>query len=193
MLAPNKQNLLLLKSQTKMIKSGLKLLKEKRNGLIILFLDIAKQGKILEERLQKDQKNVLGFYDQALTFVSYDSLNHNIEEDTSLDLTTSKKKISGVQIENLSIDLSPKDRSNLKIDIRKSLNLFASIFADMIQLSQFRINTQRLSKEIQKTSRQINNLEKRLEDVGSQIKYITSRIGEKENLEKATLIKIFGT
>jgi vacuolar-type H+-ATPase subunit D/Vma8 len=50
MIAPNKQNLILLKNQKKVTQNGYKLLKEKRAGLIVYFLELSKKGKELKRK-----------------------------------------------------------------------------------------------------------------------------------------------
>jgi hypothetical protein len=60
-----------------------------------------------------------------------------------------------------------------------------------LELSQLKINTLRIAAEIEKTNRQIQNLEKKTEDIEAEIKFIENALNEKSNLEKATLIKIF--
>jgi V/A-type H+/Na+-transporting ATPase subunit D len=191
MLAPNKQNLLLLRGQIKVVNNGLKLLKEKRNGLIAMFLSIAKEGKVLEYKLQSDQQKILSLYNKSMTFTSTESLLSALQPKSAKELKILRKRVSGVYIESLDIKIYPQTRNNLKINLRKSLGAFANSFADILKVSQLRLNITRVSNEIQKTNRQINNLEIRLENIKTQIKYINSALSEKENLEKATLIKIF--
>ena len=52
-----------------------------------------------------------------------------------------------------------------------------------------KLNTKRIASEILKVNRQISNLERKVEDILAQIKYIQNSLMEKENFEKSVLIK----
>jgi vacuolar-type H+-ATPase subunit D/Vma8 len=192
MITPNKQNLLLLKKQLKVVASGLKLLKEKRTGLVSLFIKLAQQGKNLENRVGHKQQNILGSYSEAVSFVSVSGLIDNLSKNAKFDLQVEKKRISGVYLENFKISISAPFRLELKTNISSSLAEFSSIFPDLLMIVQLKLNVEKIAKEIEKTNRLINNLEKKTEEVIAQIKFINTALSEKESLEKATLIKIFG-
>jgi vacuolar-type H+-ATPase subunit D/Vma8 len=192
MLAPNKQNLLLLKRQAKTMANGYKLLKEKRTGLVVTFLDLARQGQQLENQIQGKIRRVLNNYRQSMTFVSRENLVENLENLPNTKLVVSKQRISGVYVDQLHLDVASPDRPNLKPDLNQSLKLFAGSFGGLIKLSQIKLNCQKIALEIQKTNRQIASLEGKIEETKAQIKFIKDTLDEKANLEKATLIHIFG-
>jgi V/A-type H+-transporting ATPase subunit D len=191
MIAPNKQNLLKLKNQIKTFRSGFKLLTEKRNGLIKLFLDMAREGKELELQLSNELNGVMQAYSQAITYVSSQDLETEIPFQPVTSLHTRKKRISGVYIENLDLDVKSPDRPTLRDNIQQPMNKFAHYFPLLLKVSQLRINCQRISEEIIKTNRQIANVEKKIEQTQSQIKYIKELLSDQENMNKATLKRIF--
>lgn len=193
MLAPNKQNLLILKGQSKLVKNGLKLLKEKRSGLIYTFLDLAKQGKVLEQKVSGQIAKILASYDSSMSFLSSEELEMLLIKDPVkvMNLTTQKKRISGVYVDQLKIDLSAPVRNYLKPDIKNILTVFANFLPIILELSQLKLNVQRMSQEIQKVSRQISNLENKINSINDQIKFIKNALMEKENFEKAVSIKLF--
>lgn len=191
MLAPNKQNLILLGQQRKLVKTGHKLLKEKRSGLIITFIELATQGKLLEQKLAKQMALIMRKYALATSVISIESLIDELVSMPAIDLEIIKKRISGVYVENLKVEIKPPVRSRLKKDIAEALDLFADFFPMVLELTQLRINCQKIAIQIQKTSRQISNLERKMEDIDAQTKFIKNALNEKNNLEKATLIKIF--
>lgn len=191
MIAPNKQNLLLLKGQKKTFQNGHKLLKEKRNGLIVSFLELSRRGRDLEKKLSKDLQSFLSVYEKSLTFVSAESLLENIDKTPALGLEVKKKRLSGVSVRDLSITIKPPKRTNLRKDLNVSLNQAAKIFPLLMELIQLKLNCEKMAHEILKTNRQISNIEKKIEEFGEQVKWIQSTLQEKDNLEKSTLIKIF--
>lgn len=191
MIAPNKQNLLLLKSKKKLVTKGHKLLKEKRSALIIKFVELSIEGKKLEKQLSSKIKIILDNYFSSLTFIDFEKLIENLPTQPSTNLKVDIKKSSGVYIKNLKLELQSPDRSYLKPDLQKSLTIFADFLALILEYSQIRINCQEIADQILKTNRQISNLERKIEDIDLDTKKIKSTLEEISNLEKATLIKIF--
>jgi V/A-type H+-transporting ATPase subunit D len=161
MLAPNKQNLILLKKQKKLFKSGHKLLKEKRTGLIINFLEMARTGRNLEFETREYVSQVIQNYRQSLTFSSTRGLLEALPETPAHRLQVQRKRVSGVYMDTLSYQGVDLQRPSIKRMIAKPLSDFAKIFPKLLELSQLKINIQRLAQEIQKVSRQIINLETR--------------------------------
>ena len=191
MIAPNKQNLLLLKSKKKLVTKGHKLLKEKRSALIIKFVELSIEGKKLEKQLSSKIKIILDNYFSSLTFIDFEKLIENLPTQPSTNLKVDIRKSSGVYIKNLKLELQSPDRSYLKPDLQKSLTIFADFLALILEYSQIRINCQEIADQILKTNRQISNLERKIEDIDLDTKKIKSTLEEISNLEKATLIKIF--
>jgi len=191
MLAPNKQNLLLVKKQKKLITNGLKLLKEKRTSLVILFLQQAKRGKQLEQQLSQDLQKVIHNYQISTIFTSLSNLLQELTSQPVLHLQIKRKRTFGVYLNQLTLALAAPNRPTLKPGLQTSLDGFARFFPLILEIAQLKLNCARIAKEIEKTNRQISNLETRLENLKSEEKFITTSLNEKQNLEKATLIKIF--
>jgi vacuolar-type H+-ATPase subunit D/Vma8 len=191
MIAPNKQNLLIQKNQKKLVANGYKLLKEKRAGLIVTFLEFATKGKKLEKQVSTQITSILNAYRSGLAFVSSQALFESLKSKPSLNLSISKKRVSGVYVDSLNLQTKIPKREELKFDIATSLESFGHFFPLLLELSQLKINTLRIAAEIDKTNRQIQNLERKIEDIEAEIKFIENALNEKSNLEKATLIKIF--
>jgi vacuolar-type H+-ATPase subunit D/Vma8 len=189
MLAPNKQNLLIVKSQLKLVNNGMKLLKEKRSGLIFTFLDMARKGKVLEQNVSKEIQIILSLYESSLTFTSSESLILALENIPTTKLSIEKKRISGVYVDLLKIIVKRPVRKFLKPSLKISLDFFANYFPILLELTQMKLNTKRIASEILKVNRQISNLERKVEDILAQIKYIQNSLMEKENFEKSVLIK----
>jgi vacuolar-type H+-ATPase subunit D/Vma8 len=191
MIAPNKQNLILLKGQKKLLKNGYKLLKEKRTGLIVTFLEMANEGKSLELELREYLEIVVTNYRIATRFMSGDSISHSFQTSPKYLLEISRKRISGVFVTFLNINMQPLASSNLKPTLLASFTNFNNLFPKLVLLGQKKINILRVAEEIKKTSRQIINLERKIEDTEADLKYVKMMLMEKDNFEKATLIKIF--
>ncbi len=191
MIAPNKQNLILLKGQKKLLANGYKLLKEKRTGLIVTFLEMANEGKSLEIELREYLNTVVTNYRVATRFMSGDSISNSFQVDPKYHLSINRKRISGVYVTLLKINMQVLGNSNLKPALIKTFTHFNYLFPKLVLLGQKRINILRVAAEIKKTSRQIINLERKIENTNGDLKYVKMMLMEKDNFEKATLIKIF--
>ncbi len=191
MLAPNKQNLLLLKATLKSQENGHRLLKEKRSGLILVFLQLAKNGKELESKVFIERQNIVNYYLNSVNLISLTALNQHLNVRSNIQLKPTKKKLSGVSVANFEAVINIDQPNNLKFNIATSLNKFNILFPELIKLSQIKINCQNLSLEIKKVNRQISNLEQKINSTKADLKYMKQNLDEKSNLEKATLIKIF--
>lgn len=192
MIAPNKQNYLVLQKRLKTFQNGHKLLQEKRNGLIVSFVDLAKKGKELEKKISSKMKKVIANYDESLTFVSSSKLFDAIEQVPATKLDVSMKRISGVKVKDLHIDVNVPKRDNLKPDLQESLNQMTQNLPALLELINLKTTVERLANEILKTNRQISAIENKVEDTEGQIKWVKSVLDEKSNLEKSVLITIFG-
>jgi len=191
MLAPNKQNLILAKSQKKLFQNGYKLLKEKRTGLIVKFIEMLDQGKVLEIELKKEISLVLKNYQSQISLTNLLEFEHALNYIPSHDITISQKKISGVWLKNIQINLKSPFRSEIKNNLNSVLAIFGGYLPKILKLTQLKINCQLFASEIHKTNRQISNLERKIETKEKEIKFIKDALMQKESLERATLIKIF--
>jgi V/A-type H+-transporting ATPase subunit D len=191
MLAPNKQNLLLTKKRQKSVNLGLKLLKEKRTGLIKSFLDVAREGKQKQSEISSEIEDFFLKYNSKISIIDLNTLIDNLIRQPNSYMQVNKKKISGVQVENLIIQLKKSINYQLKDDIINIINKFTEYFPQIIIISQLKKTCQIISKEIERVNRQIANLETQTLQLSEDIKQIQSVLNERDNLEKATLIQLF--
>lgn len=191
MISPNKQNLLFLKKQKKLVANGLKLLTEKRNSLIAIFLDLSAKGKQKQKIVSNIWSIFFKKYNQDLSLINVPKLLKNIFPPLKSKTKISTKRFSGVYLDQIELAVEDGQRQNLKPSINSSLTTFKDIFPEFIQLAQTKSNCLKISREIIRTNRQISNLENKSIEIDSQIKYIENALLEKSNAEKAILIKIF--
>jgi len=191
MLAPNKQNLLLQKKRQKSVDLGLKLLKEKRTGLIKSFLDLAREGKLKQSEISTQIEAYFIKYNSRMSLVDINTLINSLTIEPNSYIDIKKKRISGVQVENLKIQLKSSINLKIKDDLVDLINEFTEYLPKILMISQLKNSCKLISKEIEKVNRQIANLENQTIDLTGQIKQIQSVLNERENLEKATLIQLF--
>jgi len=192
MIAANKQNLLLVKSQKKAVDNGLRLLREKRTGLVVMFLKMAREGKQKQQKLSQNWLIFLNQVKKSFSTINSQELIKQLTPKVLTKLNIKHKNITGVKTNQLDLAVGNLPRPKLKTNLSQTLSDFNLIFPEFIKLAQLKTNCLKISTEITKTNRQISNLEKKLEDISAQMKYINSALLERSNSEKATLIKIFG-
>lgn len=192
MIAANKQNLLLVKSQKKAVDNGLRLLREKRSGLVVMFLKMAREGKQKQQNLSQNWLIFLNQVKKSFSLLNAQELIKQLNPKVLTSLKIKHKNITGVKTNQLDLAIGKVERPKLKTNLSTTLSDFNLIFPEFIKLAQLKTNCLKISTEITKTNRQISNLEKKLENINAEIKYINSALLERSNSEKATLIKIFG-
>jgi len=192
MIAANKQNLLLVKSQKKAVDNGLRLLREKRTGLVVMFLKMAREGKQKQQKLSQNWLIFLNQVKKSFSTINSQELIKQLTPKVLTKLNIKHKNITCLKTNQLDLAVGNLPRPKLKTNLSQTLSDFNLIFPEFIKLAQLKTNCLKISTEITKTNRQISNLEKKLEDISAQMKYINSALLERSNSEKATLIKIFG-
>ena len=96
---PTRSELLRIKKQIKLAKSGYSLLKKKRDGLILEFFEILKKAKTLRQELVGEYKVALGKINIARTLegdLKVKSIAMAIKDIPDVKLTT--KNIMGVKV-----------------------------------------------------------------------------------------------
>jgi len=192
MIAANKQNLLLLKGQKKAVENGLRLLREKRSGLVIIFLKLASEGKQKQQQLSKNWLIYLGLINKNFSLLNLKELFQELQPKISTKLSLKSKNVTGVRLNQLDFAIENQARTTLKDNLNQNFTDFNLIFPEFIKLAQLKTNCVKISLEITKTNRQISNLENKLATMHAEIKYINSALLERSNAEKSILIKIFG-
>jgi V/A-type H+/Na+-transporting ATPase subunit D len=187
---PTRMELIITKDRIKLAGKGHKLLKQKRDALILEFFKILKKAQDLRGQLAL--KMAVGYKSLALA-----ETYHNMQELTKVSLDLRKeididievRNVMGVKIPNINTKMETKHFLSLptysvaatsaKID--SAVDDFNEILAMVIKLAETETAMKRLIIEIEKTKRRVNALEfvliPRLE---AQQKLISFRLEEME-------------
>jgi len=163
---PTRSELLKVKKQIKLAKSGYSLLKKKRDGLILEFFEILKKAKSLRQELVDEYKialekiNIARALEGDLKIKSIAMAIHDIPD---INLTT--KNIMGVKvpkIEAADIKKAFLERgygaySSSSID--EAASAYEKVVEKIMLAAEVETSMRKLLNEIEKTKRRVNGLE----------------------------------
>jgi V/A-type H+-transporting ATPase subunit D len=196
---PTRSELLKVKKQIKLAKSGHSLLKKKRDGMILEFFEILKKAKTLRRELVDEYKIALGRINIARTIegdLKVKSIAMAIKEIPDIKLTT--KNIMGVKvpkIESSEIQKAFMERgfglyNSSAID--EAAAAYEKVVEKILLAAEVGTSMRKLLKEIEKTKRRVNALEfvvmPRLEEAQNFIRLRLEEM-ERENIFRLKRIK----
>ena len=163
---PTRSELLKLKKQIKLAKSGYSLLKKKRDGLILEFFEVLKKAKSLREELANEYKIALEKINIARTLegdLKVKSMAMAINAIPDVKLAT--KNIMGVKvpkIESSEIKKAFMERgygiyNSSAID--EAASAYEKVVEKIILAAEVETSMRKLLNEIEKTKRRVNALE----------------------------------
>jgi V/A-type H+-transporting ATPase subunit D len=164
---PTRSELLEIKKRIKLTKSGHKILKMKRDGLILEFFKILEQAKSIREKVNKD-------YQEAMRSIAVaGAIDGTIAVQSAAfalkahpELTLRNKNIMGIvvpQIEATSIR-TPMDKRGYgvigtTVYIDEAAKAFENLVETIIEAAEIETSMKKLLDEIEKTKRRVNALE----------------------------------
>ncbi len=196
---PTRSELLKVKKQIKLAKSGHSLLKKKRDGMILEFFEILKKAKTLRRELVEEYKIALERMNIARTIegdLKVKSIAMAIKEIPDIKLTT--KNIMGVKvpkIESSEIQKAFMERgyglyNSSAID--EAATAYEKVVEKILLAAEVETSMRKLLNEIEKTKRRVNALEfvvmPRLEEVQNFIRLRLEEM-ERENIFRLKRIK----
>ena len=163
---PTRSELLKVKKQIKLAKSGHSLLKKKRDGLILEFFEILKKAKTLREELVAEYKIALGKMNIARALegdLKVKSIAMAVNEIPDIKLAT--KNIMGVKvpkIESSDIKKAFMERgygvyNSSAID--EAAAAYERVVEKILLAAEVETSMRKLLNEIEKTKRRVNALE----------------------------------
>ncbi|MDP6648342.1 MAG: V-type ATP synthase subunit D [Candidatus Woesearchaeota archaeon] len=196
---PTRSELLKVKKQIKLAKSGHSLLKKKRDGLILEFFEILKKAKTLRQELVDEYKIALEKINVARTIegdLKVKSIAMAIKEIPDIKLTT--KNIMGVKvpkIESSEIKKAFMERGYGVFNssaIDEAAAAYEKVVEKILLAAEVETSMRKLLNEIEKTKRRVNALEfvvmPRSEEIQSFIGLRLEEI-ERENIFRLKRIK----
>ncbi len=196
--APTKTNLLSLGQELKFAKLGYELLDQKRNILIIELLNLVDQASDHEDKVNKALSEAYRTLEEAVLHMGKLKVTQvasaiNIESQVNI----SQRKVMGVglPVVDTSFEDYPPYYSPMGTSfwIDSSLEDFKSVLQVMGKLAELKISIMRLAREVKKTIRKVNALEKiAIPELQETVKYIENRLEENER-DMIILLKMVKT
>jgi V/A-type H+-transporting ATPase subunit D len=184
--APTKTNLIRVKSELQFARLGHELLDQKRNILVLELLALVDQAADMQERVDKALAAAYRTLEEAvlrmgkLKVVSLSSAV-NIEADIKIK----QRKVMGVQLPVVETQFEEHapyySPSGTSFWIDTSLTRFKETLQLMGHMAELKISIMRLAREVRKTIRKVNALEKiAIPDLDETVVYVQNRLEESE-------------
>lgn len=164
---PTRSELIKLKIRIKLAKSGHKLLKKKRDGLILDFFEILKKAKTLRQELAQEYRAALEKINIARTLetdLKITSLAMAIKNNPQITVET--KNIMGVVVPKIGAahrTTTLLERGYGFMDSTSSIDeattSYERVVAKVIQAAETETAMKKILAEIEKTKRRVNALE----------------------------------
>jgi len=197
---PTRMEMTKLKKRLAVARRGHKLLKDKRDELMKIFLDVVKKNKELreqvEELLTQSYESFLvaravmssEVLEEALMFPKQ-SVELNVDTTNLMSVSVPKFKYSETSVD--SDNIFPYGFATTSSDLDYSMQILASALPLMLELAESEKTAQLLAQEIEKTRRRVNALEYVLiPQLEETIRYITMKLEENERGNITRLMKV---
>ncbi len=184
--APTKSNLLKQKQELKFARLGYELLDQKRNILVIELLNLVDQAVDLEAKVEELLAEAYHAFKESvlesgkLQFVSLASAV-NIRAEININ----QRKVMGVALPVVETEYSENPPyfstfgSSYWTDT--AVEKFKNVLQEMGSLAELKVSIMRLAREVKKTIRKVNALEKiAIPDLRESVAYIQTRLEENE-------------
>ena len=193
---PTRMEMLKLRKRLIVAQRGHKLLKDKLDGLMKEFMNLAREYR--DHRLAVDEQlpYVMKLFVLAETtssrLITEDALENTRQE---LQLTASPRRIMSVIVPSLGAEFGASTGGFSLIhtspDLDKAVTGLRDFLPRVLHLAELEETVRRLSSEIEKTRRRVNALEHTMiPRMVETVKFITNKLDEMERSTTTRLMKI---
>lgn len=193
---PTRMELLNLKKKLKMARKGHKILKQKRDVMVMEFFSVLKQIKVFRESIkEKIVKAQNSLYNARAVEgeLNIDRITVGMSEGVSIKFGS--KSIMGVDVPLIEdIDIKPVWHGFFEqsLELDNAIANYRGLFPDFLKLSEKQLILKKLGEEIRNTKRRVNSLEfltiPRMEKTKKIISFKLEEL-ERENFSRLKKIK----
>ncbi|MBD3163827.1 V-type ATP synthase subunit D [Candidatus Woesearchaeota archaeon] len=193
---PTRMELLKVRKKKKLAEKGHKLLKQKRDVLVMEFFSTLKEIKKLRLNISdKLYKAQLSLYNAAALEGSLDieRLSLGLAEDVSIDI--SSERVMGVDVpklKDIKVGYQWPGYYEQSVELDNAIVKYRKLFPDVMKLAEKQLILDKMAAEIKKAKRRVNALEylilPKLEEAQKGITFRLAEL-ERENFARLKLIK----
>lgn len=198
---PTRMELSRLKIKLVTAKKGHKLLKDKQDELMRIFIEMIKKNKQARAKTEKKVERALKNFLLARAVMSEESFDEAVYmPKMEFKIDVSKKNVMSVRIPVLSLDeklsnpdlndIYPYSYATTSAELDDAVYELNSIMPDLIRLSELEKSCQLMADEIEKTRRRVNALEyMTIPQLEETIKFIRMKLDENDRASTIRLMK----
>lgn len=193
---PNRMELLRLKKRLLVAKRGYKLLKDKRDALIQVFVRLAKESNTVREELEERLLKCYIIFSNASSLMSRMALEETLMFPKAKSGTeVSFKNVMSVDVPQYKYKFEGKYYSyslvSTTAELDGALKKYHEILPLMLRIAELDKSVTLLANEIEKTRRRVNALEYVLiPDLEETIKFITMKLDEIARSNNSAIMRI---
>ncbi|MBP9749493.1 MAG: V-type ATP synthase subunit D [Candidatus Pacebacteria bacterium] len=184
-ISPTRVALLNLKRELKVAEKGYKLLKDKRDGLMKVFLGVIRDARALRAAVEERSGDAFATYARASALMHAKNLNAAfLEPGVSFALNVRTTHVMSVPVPTFDIEKSGDPHaygmleSNGDLDV--SIERFDEVLTDIVRLAGLEKTAERLAEEIERTRRRVSALENtRMPNLRDTIRFINQQLEER--------------
>jgi len=197
---PTRMVLSKLKGQLKVAIKGHKLLKDKRDELMRIFIEQAKEIKAFREAVDPQLEEVYQSFAVARSILSPEILEESLMyPKMSVELIASTKNVMSVdvpqfdfkQISTGTDNVYPYGFATTSGSLDQAIEKLTDVFPKLMKLAEMEKEAMLLADEIEQTRRRVNALEYvKIPAYQETIKYIQMKLAEDERGNQTRLMKV---
>lgn len=197
---PTRMVLSKLKGQLKVAIKGHKLMKDKRDELMRLFLEQAREIKAFREEVDPELANVYKSFAVARAVLSPELLEEALMyPKNSVALTAGTKNVMSVDVPEFRFVMESTDAGSVypygyamtSGSLDMAIESLTALFPKLMKLAEMEKEAMLLADEIEKTRRRVNALEYvKIPAYQETIKYIKMKLAEDERGNQTRLMKV---
>jgi len=191
-----RMELLRLKKRLQLAARGHKLLKDKRDELMRLLMEIIDEVKDLRLSVESEFRSILeGFVLAKARMAPFQVEQALLMPAKKISVSVSRKNLMSVRVPEYTKEVSgqiiPYGYLNTSGDIDISLDKFDKFIESLLTLAEKEKAIQLMATEIEETRRRVNALEyKLIPDLAETVKFITMKLDENERANIVRLMKV---
>lgn len=195
---PTRMELTRLKAKLVTARKGHKLLKDKQDELMRIFIETIKKNKEIRINVEKKLSLSLKNFTMAKSIISESVFEESLAiPKIRYEVDVKKRNVMSVRIPEITLekigdenDLYPYSFAQTSYELDLAIEDMSFVMNDLLQLAQIEKSTQLMADEIEKTRRRVNALEyMTIPQLEETIKFIRMKLDENDRAGIIRLMK----